>query len=616
MSVVHTCGLRSGFSSLALQAGLYRPGGTISGLTNLPQEWLLFGAFDPKAPALTPRFERPHFDSLRLGARLARSWHRMFNKGQTRLDSMFFGGDSFGGRSYSSRSQYREPEVPPPSQWYKLSQDCLLALHKGDITTWFVDMKTDAIVNAANRAMLGGAGVDGAIHRAAGEDLYYACKAIQPVEPGVRCPTGEARITEGFRLPARAVIHTVGPIYEGKEESEPLLAASYRNSILLAADKGIQYLSFPAISCGVYGYPYDEGARVALTTCRDNADKLKEIHFILFEQPAWLAWRKAARDLGLPLIEIDEEARKASQEQAREERRAKLREERERERAARGGRSPEDPTPRRGVWGMGGRSGGDEGGGRSRKEGRSGGERGYGSFLGGNAGRGVGGLMDLVGNAGTKKDDGAYNGWKTGKAGAGFGDSAAEKEKGGPEEDAEMQDSDSARGAAWDMATGWGSGGTDSGAPQTEVGDKKDERAPSWLAGGEKESEEEEKSEVEEGSEAQGKSAEEGAEGAWDEKQESDGAPMKKVFSSSGSFRTGQEDFEGEESQEEEVEGKTMKRARSEDEYKDAQTEVWDSQDRRNKKSEAVPTSGLAEVAEKRSLSLREQQEWSRRKEI
>lgn len=83
----------------------------------------------------------------------------MFPREQPRLDSMFFGGASFGGRPYSSRSQYREPEETPPSQWYKLSDDCLLALHKGDITTWFVNMKTDAIVNAANKWMLGGAGV-------------------------------------------------------------------------------------------------------------------------------------------------------------------------------------------------------------------------------------------------------------------------------------------------------------------------------------------------------------------------------------------------------------------------------------------------------------------------
>lgn len=333
-----------------------------------------------------------------------------------------------------------------------------------------------------------------------------------------------------------------------------------------------------------------------------------QIHFILFEQPAWLAWKKAARDLGLPLIEIDEDARKAAQEKAREERRAKLqqlREEREREReqAARGEETPEEPPPRRGLWGMGGRGGGDEGVGRSKGEGRNKGERGFKSFLGGDAGRGVGGLMDhagrgvgglmdLLGNTGAKKGGGAFDAWQTGKAGGGWGDVDVKEGRREMDKDVDMQDSDSARSAAWDMGhSGWGVGGFQYGAPQTEAGDEKEKRAPSWLDGAEKESEEE-------GSDSEGETTGEETEEASDEKQKLDGVSMKKVTSSSGSFRTGQEDFDGEESQEEEGEGKVSKRVRSEGEYKDAENEeAWDVQDRRNKETEDAPTILSTEVA-------------------
>jgi len=130
-----------------------------------------------------------------------------------------------------------------------------------DITT----LAVDAIVNAANQRMLGGGGVDGAIHRAAGEQLLAACREVPEVSTGVRCPTGEARITPGFDLPARFVIHTVGPVYGGGQSGEAdLLAACYRNSLTLARDNGLHTIAFPAISCGVYGYPIDEAARVAV----------------------------------------------------------------------------------------------------------------------------------------------------------------------------------------------------------------------------------------------------------------------------------------------------------------------------------------------------------------
>ena len=133
---------------------------------------------------------------------------------------------------------------------------------QGDITT----LDVDAIVNAANERMLGGGGVDGAIHRAAGPELLAACRAVPEVSPGVRCPTGEARITPGFRLRARHVIHTVGPVWRGGRHGErELLASCYRRSLALAREHGVHSIAFPAISCGIYGYPLDEAATVAAT---------------------------------------------------------------------------------------------------------------------------------------------------------------------------------------------------------------------------------------------------------------------------------------------------------------------------------------------------------------
>lgn len=132
---------------------------------------------------------------------------------------------------------------------------------EGDITTFAVD----AIVNAANRSLLGGGGVDGAIHRAAGPGLLAECRAMPEVRPGVRCPTGEARITGGHRLPARYVIHTVGPVWHGGDSGEPgLLAACHANSLRLAAAHEVSSIAFPAISCGVFGYPHALAAEVAI----------------------------------------------------------------------------------------------------------------------------------------------------------------------------------------------------------------------------------------------------------------------------------------------------------------------------------------------------------------
>jgi O-acetyl-ADP-ribose deacetylase (regulator of RNase III) len=150
---------------------------------------------------------------------------------------------------------------------------------RADITT----LAEDAIVNAANETLLGGGGVDGAIHRAAGPGLLAACRAIAEVSPGVRCPTGEARITPGFRLPATRVIHTVGPIWRGGARGEPeLLASCYRRTLELAADNAIARIAFPAISCGVYGYPVDRAVAIAVREARRWLDGRKAPSRIVF----------------------------------------------------------------------------------------------------------------------------------------------------------------------------------------------------------------------------------------------------------------------------------------------------------------------------------------------
>jgi O-acetyl-ADP-ribose deacetylase len=131
----------------------------------------------------------------------------------------------------------------------------------GDITR----QEVDAIVNAANERLLGGGGVDGAIHAAAGPELLEACRAVPEVRPGVRCPTGEARITPGFRLRARFVVHTVGPVWRGGSNRErELLGSCYRSSLALAAAHGARSIALPAISTGVYGFPLREASRIAV----------------------------------------------------------------------------------------------------------------------------------------------------------------------------------------------------------------------------------------------------------------------------------------------------------------------------------------------------------------
>lgn len=156
-----------------------------------------------------------------------------------------------------------------------------------------VTLAVDAIVNAANTTLLGGGGVDGAIHRAAGPQLLEECRALGG------CPTGQAKITKGHRLPASHVIHTVGPVWSGGKRGEPqFLASCYRESLKLAAANSLKSIAFPAISCGVYGYPLDRAAQVAVRECADfvAANPLPEkIIFACFDSAALKAYEDELR---------------------------------------------------------------------------------------------------------------------------------------------------------------------------------------------------------------------------------------------------------------------------------------------------------------------------------
>ncbi len=168
-----------------------------------------------------------------------------------------------------------------------------ITLVQGDITT----QQVDAIVNAANERLLGGGGVDGAIHRAAGPQLLAECRTLGG------CPTGEARITKGYRLPARFVIHTVGPIWRGGQRGEPeLLASCYRSSLRLAVDNGAKTVAFPSISTGVYGFPIELAAPISIETVQDfiaEEPSLEEVRFVCFSLDDYVVYRQELERRGL-----------------------------------------------------------------------------------------------------------------------------------------------------------------------------------------------------------------------------------------------------------------------------------------------------------------------------
>lgn len=180
---------------------------------------------------------------------------------------------------------------------FPLSSSSLLKIKKGDITEWFVDGRSDAIVNSTNNRMFAAGGADLDIHIAAGSELKDAVYDIPQVQPGVRCPTGKARITSGFKLPASRVIHTVGPVYYFDKYPAVSLRDAYRSSLKLAKANKIQYIAFPAICCGTYGYPLDEAATVAISTVREFAKDFKEVHFVLFVEDAYNVWLNKTMEL-------------------------------------------------------------------------------------------------------------------------------------------------------------------------------------------------------------------------------------------------------------------------------------------------------------------------------
>ena len=167
-----------------------------------------------------------------------------------------------------------------------------IVLLEGDLT----EQDTDAIVNAANATLMGGGGVDGAIHRTGGPTILQECKQLRATDWPDGLPTGKAAVTTGGRLPARWVIHTVGPVYARSEDRSALLASCHTESLRVADELGATTVAFAAISTGVYGYPLDEAARVAIAAVRDARTAVDEVRFVLFGRDAYEAFARALED--------------------------------------------------------------------------------------------------------------------------------------------------------------------------------------------------------------------------------------------------------------------------------------------------------------------------------
>ncbi|MFC5993250.1 O-acetyl-ADP-ribose deacetylase [Pseudonocardia hispaniensis] len=164
-----------------------------------------------------------------------------------------------------------------------------IVLVRGDIT----EQDVDAVVNAANSALLGGGGVDGAIHRRGGPAILAACRELRATRYPDGLPTGQAVATTAGRLPARWVIHTVGPVYAGRQDRSALLASCYRESLRVADELGAATVAFPAVSAGVYGWPIDDAARIAIGTVRETASSsVREARFVLFDDIAFDAFHR------------------------------------------------------------------------------------------------------------------------------------------------------------------------------------------------------------------------------------------------------------------------------------------------------------------------------------
>jgi O-acetyl-ADP-ribose deacetylase len=166
-----------------------------------------------------------------------------------------------------------------------------ITLVQGDITT----QEVDAVVNAANSGLLGGGGVDGAIHRRGGPEILAECKQLRATSLPDGLPTGQAVATTAGKLPARHVIHTVGPVYAKSKDRSELLASAYRESLRVADELGARTVAFPAISAGVYGWPMDDAARIAVETVGSTRTAVEEVRFVLFGDDACEAFTRAAQ---------------------------------------------------------------------------------------------------------------------------------------------------------------------------------------------------------------------------------------------------------------------------------------------------------------------------------